>query len=300
VRDDAGSRRGGRAVPALALAGLLLATPAGAQWGQPQAGYGQPGYGQPGYGQPGYGQPQSTPQAPYGGMQAGGLAPPPPMPPGGPPQGVRETEQQLDAAKSADAGRRLEWLWLDAQAGFEQLGLQTFKGDQTLTGGFVPTSASGGVVSLGAGARLLFLTLLARGRLGISSVGQLYEIGGEVGFHVPIGRVEPRVQLGAGYAAAAHLHDDAGGAAASAMGLRGFYVRAGGGVDVFVLPVVSVGFDLSAELLGMRRSALASADVTRLESSLPAGRQANAELLRADASSLGGALEATAVLGLHF
>lgn len=272
--------------------GALLPRPAAAQWPQPQP--------QPGYGQPGYGQPAQPPVAPYGSMQAGGLAPPPPMAPGGPASGVRETERQLDQAKTADAGRRLEWVWIDVHGGFEQLGLQTFKGDRTLTGGFVPTSASGGVLAAGVGARLLFLTLLARGRLGLSSVGQLYEIGGEVGFHVPLGSVEPHVQLGAGYAAAAHLHDDVNGAAASAIGLRGFYVRAGGGVDVFVLPVLSVGLDLSAELLGVRRAALADAEVTKLKSALPAGRQAGADLLRADASGLGGALSATAVLGLHF
>jgi hypothetical protein len=290
---------------AVTLAGLLLAAPAAAQWPAPapapQPGYGQPGYGQPGYGQPGYGQPpQAARPPPYGAMQAGGLAPPAPMPPGGPTPGSVETEQQLDQAKTADAGRRLEFVWLDVHGGFQQLGLETFKGDQRLTGGFVPTSASGGVVGLGAGARLLFLTLLARGRIGFSSVGQLYEVGGEVGFHVPLGSVEPHAQLGAGYAAMAHLHDDVGGAAASAIALRGFYARAGAGVDVFVLPVLSIGLDVSAELLGLGRPALPSADVTRLEAALPASRKASAELLRADASGLGGTLSATAVVGLHF
>lgn len=274
----------------LGVLGMLLPAPAEAQWQQPPRATAPPGYGQP----------QSAPPAPYGSMQAGGLAPPPPMARGGPASDARETEQRLDQAKTADAGRRLEWVWIDVHAGFQQLGLQTFKGDQSLTGGFVPTSASGGVVAAGAGARLLFLTLLARGRIGFSRVGQLYELGGEVGFHVPLGSVEPHVQLGAGYAAAAHLHDDVNGAAASAIALRGFYARAGGGVDVFVLPVLSIGLDLSAELLGVSRAGLADVDVARLKSSLPADRQASASLLHADASSLGGAVSATAVLGLHF
>ena len=284
---------------AAALAGSLLAAPAGAQWPQPQPGYGQPAQGQPGYGPP-RPQQQAAPPAPYGGMQAGGLAPPPPMPPGGPAPGVEETVQRLDESKTADAGRRLELVWLDVQGGFQQLGLETFKGDQRLTGGFVPTSASGGVLGLGAGARLLFLTVLARGRIGFSSVGQLYEVGGEVGFHVPLGSVEPHVQLGAGYAAMAHLHDDVGGAVASAIALRGFYARAGGGVDVFVLPMLSIGVDVSAELLGLSRSAVATSDVSRIASGLPASRAAGAGLLATSASGLGGTLSATAVLGLHF
>ena len=265
-----------RAITLAGLLGAALPASAAAQW-PPQ----QPG-----------GTPYGATPMPAGGLGAAPVVPAP---------GVRETERLLDEAKVEDAGRRLEWLWLDVQAGFAQLGLQSLKGDRSLTGGFVPTSSSGGVLSAGLGVRLLFLTLLARGRVGLSSVGQLYELGGEAGFHVPLGHLEPHLQLGAGYATMAHLHDDVSGAAASLIGLRGFYARAGGGLDVFVLPVLSLGVDVSAELLGLHRAALGEGEVAALKSSpgLSAAQQSSADLLRAEASSLGGVLSATAVLGLH-
>src|SRR4051794_22132008 len=50
---------------------------------------------------------------PYGGIQAGGLTPPPPVadtPASAQPK--PSTEQNLDEAKKKDSGRGLEWLWL--------------------------------------------------------------------------------------------------------------------------------------------------------------------------------------------
>lgn len=176
--------------------------------------------------------------------------------------GARETEQRLDDARQSDAGRRLEWVWIDAHGGFEQIGLTTFKGDKALTGA-APTSGSSGVVGAGLGARLLFFTFLVRGRIGIGPLGKLYRIGPEVGFHVPLGRVEPHVALGAGYAAF-------GGDLA---GLRGGYGRVNAGVDYFLASVFSLGLDVSGEILGTRM---------------------------ADASGVGGTVAITGVAGLHF
>jgi hypothetical protein len=204
-----------------------------------------------------------------GGLPAFGQPPAYPVP------GARETEAKLDAAKAQDAGRRLEWVWIDAHGGFEQVGLVTLGGtQQQLTGGKVPTSASGGVVGAGVGVRLLYLTLLVRGRIGVSAIGQLYRVGLEAGFHVPLGRVEPHVELGGGYAALGGLP--------AMLAIQGGYGRLGAGLDYFVAPVFSIGADVSAEILGTHRSAAASV----------AGD--------AGASALGGTVAVTAVLGLHF
>jgi hypothetical protein len=181
--------------------------------------------------------------------------------------GAREVEQRLDQSKREDSGRRLEWVWIDAHGGFEQVGLTTFHGNGALTNSG-PTASSGGVVGVGAGARLLFLTLLLRGRLGIGGIGQLWRIGPEIGMHIPFGRVEPHVELGGGYAAFGHMASTA----SSGVSLRGGYGRGGLGVDYFVAPVFSIGLGFSAEILGMRQSS---------------------------ASGVGGTLAATAVLGLH-
>lgn len=189
------------------------------------------------------------------------IFPSPPLP------GAAELERKLDQSKVVDGGRRLEWVWIDAHGGFEQLGLTTFKGDASFAPG--KTSSSGAVVGVGVGARLLFFTLLARARLGIGPIGHFYRVGGEVGFHIPLGRVEPHVELGGGYATFGHMNDPA----ASPLAIRGGYGRVGVGLDYFVASVFSIGASASAEILALGNGA---------------------------ASSVGGSLAATGVLGLHF
>ena len=264
-----------RGLGVASLAALLAAAaPVRAQW-QPAA----PAPGQP---------------APFGGMLPAGLPVPQVSPPT--PEEIR-TVQLLDQAKQDDAGRRLEWVWIDAQGGFEQLGMQTFSGGPAFSGGYFPTSSSGGVVSVAAGARLLFLTLVVRGRAGVFNSGQLFRVGPEVGFHIPLGRIEPHVELGAGYAAVANLHDTVGGAAGTAITLRGLSTRAGVGLDYFVAPVVSLGIDLSADLLGLFRSALSAEQIKVLQNLAPP--MGSPALLAQSSSAWGGTVAVTAVLGIH-
>ncbi len=242
---------------------------------------------------------QAHAQAPAQGMFGGILQLPPPTPPS--PESI-STSKELDDAKREDAGRKLEWAWVDVQGGFEQIGLETFGGGTSLLGGLVPSSGSGGVVSAAGGVRLLFFTLLLRGKVGVFSGGELIRVGIEGGFHIPLGRVEPRVAIGAGYAQMANLQDDVGGAAASAISLKGFHARAGAGLDYYVTPIFSIGGDFSAELLDLVRPALSKAQVTTIETSkgISSTQAGNAKLLLQSANGLGGTLAATAVLGLHF
>jgi len=265
-----------RAVRAVALASLLGASRAGAQQPPPP----------PGGGLLGAGQPQLS------------IPPPAPLTP----EQLR-TVQRLDQAKREDSGRGLDWVWIDFDGGFEQLGLQAFNGgDQSFVGGFVKTSSSGGAVGAGVGARLLFLTLLLRARVGVFDSGQLYRIGPEVGFHVPLGRVEPHVALGLGYAAVGGLRDTVGGAAEADLALRGFYTRASAGLDYFPTPAFSLGFDLSGDLLVLVRPAISS-DVVQLIQASPsvdAAHKASASLLTSTGTGVGGTVAVTAVAGLHF
>jgi hypothetical protein len=226
----------------------------------------------------------------------------PPMPVATPPSPAQiETTQRLDQAHAEDSGRRLEWVWIDASGGFEQLGMQTFNGgNQGFVGGLVKTSSSGGVVNLAAGARLLFFTLLLRGRVGVFDTGQLFRVGPEVGFHVPLGRIEPHVELGAGYGAMANLKDEVGGVAASLLPLRGFYARVGAGVDFFLAPAFSLGLNVTSELLALFRGSLTPAEVSQLKLMLPPARASSADLLTSTGTGLGGTLAVTGVAALHF
>jgi hypothetical protein len=229
---------------ALAAALVLCAAPASAQWPLPMPQPQQPAYGQPSYLPPGM---------------------PPVILPSPPMQGAQELEQKLEESKRADAGRKLEWVWIDLHGGFEQVGVTTFKGDSAITSGG-PTSSSGGVIGGAIGARLLFLTLLLRARAGFGAIGHLFRIGPEIGLHVPLGRVEPHVELGAGFAAFTHL---AGGGSRP----LGGFGRVGFGVDFFLAPVFSLGIGLTTEILGLRT---------------------------ANASAVGGTIAATSTAGLHF
>jgi hypothetical protein len=242
--------------------------------------------------------PPTLPGAGLLGVGAPQISIPPPAPLT--PEQVR-TVQRLDAAREQDSGRGLDWIWADVSGGFEQLGLQALSGgDLTFVGGLVNTSSSGGAVSAGVGARLIFLTLLVRGRIGVFGSGQLYRIGPEVGFHVPLGRVEPHGGIGLGYAAMGKLHDNVGGAAA-AIALRGFYTRVDAGLDYYPVPAFSVGLDLSADLLGMVRPALTAPQVQLIQNAagLDAAQRTGAGLLTSTGTGWGGTVAVSAQLGIH-
>lgn len=74
---------------------------------------------------------------------------------------------------------------------------------------------------------------------------------------------------------------------------RGFDVRAGGGLDYYVTPVFSVGANVSVDLLGLSRPAVA------LNAAAAPGAP-GAVNYAADGSSLGMGIAGTAVVGLHF
>lgn len=251
---------------------------------------------------------------PFGGMNAGGLTPPvpsaPPQSTGGPTYGdpsglgspppASTTDDDLDRAKEEDAGRGLTWLWVEVGGGFEHVGLQTFNIDEAaFNAGFIETSASGAVIDGGLGARLLFFTLGVRGRLGFFAPWELARIGGEIGVRVPIGRIEPRVDAGFGYAALTGVSSTSGAAIDAA--INGFYGRLGAGLDVYPLKWLAVGGGVSWEVLALTRPGLSLAEIAGIEEQVeddPAG--AGATALAAEGSGYGSSIAITARVGAHF
>ena len=247
--------------------------------------------------------PGSSPSPGRGGMHSGGLAPPAPL--GAPPNGgpapttppSPTVSSDLDEAKEDDAGRGLSWFWIEAQGGFEHVGLQTFNVDeQALSAGFVETSASGGAISAGLGAQLVFVTLGARGGLGIFPEWQIARIGGELGFRIPIGFVEPRFDLGGGYAALANLED---GVVPEAVSITGFYARASAGVDFYPADVLALGVLASFDFMGLTRPGVSPADLAALRGSGDIS-DAQASLLAAEGSGYGSTIAVQGTAGLHF
>ncbi len=257
------------------------------------------GWGSPPTASPQQQQPQQP--APFGGMQAGGMAPPPPIAPQpAAPTNPTGTTQELDKAKEQDSGRGIEWVYLNVEGGFQQVGLQTFNVDQqNFSAGFFDTSASGGVIGAGLGLRLLFFTLGGRGRLGLFKSWQLFSAGGELGIHIPIGNFEPRIDLGGGYVGLGNVTQNLTDTTVS---IRGYYARVGGGLDYYLTPVFSLGAAVSWEFMGLTRPGVSLDQINKIKGSLSSSdpQQAKADALALDGTSYGSALAITGVLGLHF
>ncbi len=250
----------------LGLAVYAMSSVASAQW-QPAA---QPG----------------AQQAPPGQYQA----PASPYAPAAPYNGQGDAERTLQQADQQDSGRGLQWVWLNGEIGFQDASLQGFKSHRLLDGVIVKDSASGVTYGGAVGVRVIALTLGVHFRYGNFSEWDLWSLGLEGGFHIPLGRLEPYVTLGAGYSKVGALRDKA--ITASVRGtdvnIDGFNARIGGGLDYYITPRLSAGASLSGDFMGLYRS--------QVSGITPAG----AGVYGSKGSSLGFALSACANIGLHF
>ncbi|MBK8253276.1 MAG: hypothetical protein IPK82_11495 [Polyangiaceae bacterium] len=237
-------------------------------------------------------------------MQAGGLAPPS-GPTAAPTQPVQppptQTVKDLEDAKKKDSKRGLTWFWLNAEGGFSHVDMRTFQGNEDFTFGFVPTQATGGMAGVGLGARLVFITLGARGRVGFFNPWQMFTVGGEIGFHIPLGRIEPHFELGGGYAALGSVQGLVQGAT-NAISISGGYGRVSGGLDIFLAPWFSVGILASGDFLALIRPGLSLDQISAIKAdpSLSDAQRLAADGLGLEGSSYGTAIGVSGVLGLHF
>lgn len=237
------------------------------------------------------------------GLEAGGLAPPGVGPTTGPTTydpGAASTEQALKEADTKDSGRGLEFVWLNAEAGYQLIGLQTFSKKNLVDAGFSETHQQGFGFGAGAGVRLIFLTLGARFRMGVFDAWQLWTLNAEAGLHLPMGRVEPYFTLGGGYASVGQF--DAASSTVDLKGadvhIRGWNARAGFGMDVYITNVVTIGGNITGDALFLKRPKTESPPQI---TGATAEQQANIDrVYRSDGTSIGAAMTATAVVGLHF
>lgn len=249
-----------------------------------------------------YEQPPSHAPRPESTLESGGLAPPEPVAsdPFAKSSPSSATEQELEQAEREDSGRGLQFFWLDAEVGIEHLGLQTFKAKKLVDAETVATTQTGPLFGAALGVRLVFLTLGARFRLGTFDEWQLWTLNGELGIRIPLGAVEPHFSLGGGYASVGSF--DTGNIGADLneanVDIRGFNLRGGVGLDVFLSDLFSVGANLSGEMLILTRPGV---DPSKLSGSgTTTSDEAAARIYAADGSSIGSALTLTAVAGLHF
>lgn len=225
-------------------------------------------------------------------LDAGGLRPPEAIDseqqaPSGQP--AESPEQELERADKEDSGRGLEWVWLNAEVGAEHVGLQTFKQGDLVDGELIENTQTGLLFGGGLGARILNWTIGARFRMGAFSDWKLWTLTGEGQFRIPLGRLEPYITAGAGYASlGSFATDDEFASQASA---RGFVGRLGVGVDYYLSNTFSVGGTLNGDLLVLSRAGVAGAADSTAD---------GARVYAGDGSSVGAGATLAAVVGLHF
>jgi hypothetical protein len=236
---------------------------------------------------------QQPPSTPTTTLEAGGLRPPEAVDSTAPApteSAQPSPEQELEKADREDAGRGLEWIWLNAEIGAQHLGLQTFKGDGLVDPQLVKTTQTGLLYGAGIGARILVFTVGARFRMGTFSDWQLWTLDAEGGFRIPLGRLEPYFNVAAGYAALGSLATEA--PAASQADIKGFHARLGLGLDYYLSNTFSVGGNLSGDLLVLSRAAV--------DGAIASENAEEASIYSKDGSSIGAGTSLTAVVGLHF
>jgi hypothetical protein len=201
---------------------------------------------------------------------------------------------------SQDSGLGLEWVYLNADAGFGYTNMSSFS-ETTLA--IQKVSSAGGAFGIGAGVRLLFFTVGARARDLQLSAFNLWELDGEAAFHIRIWRIDPYVGVRGGYAFVGSLNsgsvDVATGSSSSDVAVHGVNLGPMAGIDVYLSSLVSIGFDANAEFLFLKRPpaplppGVTAADVAML----PTQQQ---QLYQLSGSSVGFGAVGTAHLGLHF
>ena len=224
-------------------------------------------------------------QAPSPDLSSGGLAPPPAVEsqrageqaqpaPG-------DTEQDLARAEQEDAGRGLQWVWVDGGVGVGHFGFLTFDGGDLVERTDVETTQTGLVADVDLGARIVYFTVGARFRYAPLPDWRLWTLGAEGGIHIPLGALEPYFTLGAHYVS---VSPETG-----SLDVKGFDGRLGAGLDYYLTNMFSVGANLTGDVLVLFRSKVDGAPETGAGS-----------VYARDGSSIGGSVALAAMMGLHF
>ena len=235
-----------------------------------------------------------------GAASAQDIEPPPPLSNAPPTSSAGGSTYANTSDQSQDSGLGLEWVYLNADAGFAYMNMATFS--QTALA-IQQTSSAGGAFGVGAGLRLLFFTVGVRARDLQLSDYNLWELDAEAAFHIRIWRIDPYFGVRGGYAFVGSLGSGAvstsSGTSASDVSVHGLNVGPMFGIDVYLSSLFSIGGEANAEFLYLKRPAVAlpqgvtAADVAML----PPSQQ---QLYQQSGSSAGFGAIATLHAGLHF
>ena len=199
--------------------------------------------------------------------------------------------------------------WVDGGAGYGYLSLNTFVVDNEdgFTAELVPMEADGIAGNLGLGLRFGVFTIGPRGSVMVlrnETAGrrirelQLWSIDLELGFRIPLHKVEPYFVFGGGYSTFGGL-DDAFEGVGDGLNIDGANLRAGVGVDWLPTASFSLGARATGEVLLLSRPAVPLRDLAQPRE-VGTISEARARVLEGDGSSAGVALAVVVGPGFHF
>jgi hypothetical protein len=204
------------------------------------------------------------------------------------PPPTRETDP--DADKKKDKGRGLEWFYLTADGGFSYVNMASVSSSKLAVQN---ASSDGPAFGVGAGVRLFFLQLGAQANLNALSSFNLWQLDAVLGFHIPLGHLEPYIGFHGGYCFVGSLDDGLSttGGPSITGGDAGLQV----GLDYYFNHFVSLGVEGAGNLLFLHGS----------PPPLPAGVDANMltsqqkTVYDESGDSVGLGLSVTLHLGFH-
>jgi hypothetical protein len=210
---------------------------------------------------------------------------------GAPPNAEPKTTvagQKETVVVPAEHEKRSDFLFLEGETGAQYVGLETLSVKRDV----IPTLARrediGAFVGAMAGAKLIFLSVGPHLRWGHFTDWDLWTLDLDVGFHAPLGSVEPFIRLGGGYArlvrAFDRLNDSRG------LTTHGYHLALTVGADVFFANSFTLGGRVSGDLFALHRAGV----------DLNASDGLVNDYLKYDAASAGLGMTGALALGLHF
>jgi hypothetical protein len=166
-----------------------------------------------------------------------------------------DTSSSSSEEPKHDTGLGLEWVWLNADVGYSFADLGSLSQHSL---GIATTSSSGAEFGLGAGVRLLSLTVGLRARDLPLSVGNVVELDGEIGFH-STGNFQIFFGARGGYLFSGNLSANALGNAVGNGGTPPNVTFHGGnlgfmlGFDYYFNHYISLGLDANPEFMFIER-----------------------------------------------
>lgn len=217
-------------------------------------------------------------------ITAGGLEAPDAMSESSP--GRSNIERELQESDEKDAGRGLEFAWLDGSIGYQFVNPIGFK-DKALLPELKKPGHSALAFGGAAGIQLLYFSLGARFRFTPSSEFMMWTLGAEANLRIPVGALEPYILAGVGYA---HIFGARTSEDLLIKKVGGIDLRIGGGLDYYLSRTFSVGAQFAFDALLLKRAAQGSALCT----------DANGCVYASKGSAAGFSVTPSLVAGLHF